>query len=422
MKLLKYIKEKKLGLSIYLSLFILLVVSLVFRNIKPDLYPVSVFLMSLVFISSQYFDFEYRYFIGFALILLVTCPFLLIAKYETLAEYFANYVYGFLVLGIIGYFLDNLREKIKKKGYFKIYKIIFLSILILLMASNVFVYRDYTLKVPINMYIKKFHKEVYYSKKDEVVLDGKILKEGIIINVNEPEENSKVSGEVEIIGWAIESNSNDDSGIDEIEFFMDGKPGKGKYLGIVDNDMEKINPVIAGFVTNLYGKCYNEQPDSGDISYWVYKLQWGAVTYLDVARTFFKSKEFKDRNLNNKDYLSLLYEGILNRKSDTTGFNTWISQLNSGLGRDVVLESFLASDEAKEIFKGYNSELKRNIVPGKFLVEDLAKAYGRQFIMGGFIFKFDSLEFENGKHTIYVYAHNPYFGWDSRDFEIYIDN
>jgi len=401
MKLLKYMKERKLGLSIYISLFIFLTVSLVLRNTKPDLYPVSIFLMSLVFIFSQYFDFEYRYFIGFALVLLVTCPFLLIAKYETLAEYFANYVYGFLVLGIIGYFLDNLREKLKKKGYFKVYKIIFLSIFVLLIASGVFIYRDYVIKVPINMYMSKFHKEAYYSKKDEVILDGKVLKEDIIIKIDNPEESSKVSGEVEIIGWAIERNSNEDSGIDEIE---------------------KINPVIAGFVTNLYGKCYNEQPDSGDISYWVYKLQWGAVTYSDVVKTFFKSKEFKDRNLSNKDYLSLLYEGILSRKPDTTGFNTWINQLNSCLGRDVVLESFLASDEAKKIFKGYNSELKRNIVPGKFLVEDLAEVFGRQFIMGGFIFEFDSLEFENGKHTIYVYAHNPYFGWDSRNFEIYIDN
>ncbi|GAG60015.1 unnamed protein product, partial [marine sediment metagenome] len=116
MKLLKYMKERKLGLSICLSLFVLLVVSLVLRNTKPGLYPVSIFLMFLVFIFSQYFDFEYRYFIGFALILLVTCPFLLIAKYETLAEYFANYVYGFLVLGVIGYFFDNLREKLKSKG------------------------------------------------------------------------------------------------------------------------------------------------------------------------------------------------------------------------------------------------------------------------------------------------------------------
>ena len=422
MKLLKYMKERKLGLSIYLSLFIFLTVSLVLRNIKPELYPVSVFLMSLVFIFSQYFDFEYRYFIGFALVLLVACPFLLIAKYEILAEYFANYVYGFLVLGVIGYFLDNLREKLKKKGYFKIYKVIFLSVFVLSLASGIFIYKDYIIKYPINMYLSKFHKEVYYSKKDEVILDGEVLKEDIIIKIDNPEESSKVSGEVEIIGWAIERNSNEDSGIDEIEFFIDGKPGEGKCLGRVDNDMEIINPVIAGFVTNLCGKCYYEQPDSGDINYWVYKLQWGEVLYPDVVKIFFTSQEFKDRNLSNEDYLSSLYEGILNRKPDTTGFNTWISQLNSGLGRDVVLESFLASDEAKKIFKEYSSELKRNIVRGKFLMEDLAEVFGRQFIMGGFIFEFDSLEFENGKHTIYVYAHNQYFGWDSRSFEIYIDN
>ena len=97
MKILKFVKEKKLGLSFLLSFFILLIVSLVLRNIFPKIYPISIFFVVLIFIFSQYFDFDYRLFIGFALFLLVVCPFLLIAKLNTLAEYFANYVYGFFI-------------------------------------------------------------------------------------------------------------------------------------------------------------------------------------------------------------------------------------------------------------------------------------------------------------------------------------
>jgi len=297
MKLLKYVKERKLSLSIYLSFFIFLIVILVLRNIKPDLYQISVLLFIFIFLLSQYFDFEYRYFIGFALILLVACPFLLIAKYETLAEYFANYVYGFLVLGIIGYFLDNLREKIKKKGYFKIYKIVFLSVFILVLIATPIVFnRDLVLKVPNYIkyrYLRTFCKGVYYGKKDEVILNGELLKEKIVITIDEPKGNSIVCGNVNIRGWVVEGNSREDSGIDKIEVFLDGNYGEGEYLGSTD--------------TNI-------------------------------------------------------------------------------------------------------------------LREDVGKVYGRQFDVSGFEFEFNSLKFKNDKHTVYIYAHNPYFGWDYMSFEIFIDN
>jgi len=54
--------------------------------------------------------------------------------------------------------------------------------------------------------------------------------------------------------------------------------------------------------------------------------------------------------------------------------------------------------------------------------EDIGNSYGEQFKMSGFIFNFDSTKFKNGEHTIYVYAHSPYFGWDYISFNIYINN
>ena len=146
MKSLEYIKERKLGFSISLIFFVLLILSLILRYMYPQPYPIPVFFMLfpiffmlLIFIFSQYFDFDYRYFIGFALALLIVCPFLLIFKLNTLAEYFANYVYGFLVLGVIGYFFDNLREKLKSRGTIKIYKKVFLSILVIFLLSSIIV-------------------------------------------------------------------------------------------------------------------------------------------------------------------------------------------------------------------------------------------------------------------------------------------
>ncbi len=258
MILLNYLREKRLGLSIYLSLFILLIVSLVLRNIelKDNLYPVSIFLMSLIFILSQYFDFEYRYLIGSAIIMLIACPFLLIAKYETLAEYFANYAYGFLVLGVVGYFLDNLREKIKKKGYFKIYKIIFLSIFIIFLVFYIFVGgKDYIKTIPTEVkeiYMRTLHKEVYYSFKEEVSVNGEVLRGNIEIAIDNPQDGDDISGIFILEGWAIEHNGSvKDSVIDMIEIFLDGKPRDGKFIGYTEPNVERIE------LGEMYGEQFN---------------------------------------------------------------------------------------------------------------------------------------------------------------------
>ncbi|MHB8278406.1 MAG: hypothetical protein ACYDIA_12240 [Candidatus Humimicrobiaceae bacterium] len=301
MKILKIIKEKKLGLSFLLSFFILLIASLVLRNIFPQTYPISIFFVVLIFIFSQYFDFEYRYFIGFALALLVACPFLLIFKLNTLAEYFANYVYVFLVLGIVGYFFDNLREKLKSKSTIKIYKKVFLSILVIFLLSSAFIFvrdyrhnSDYAAVIKENfiklagiaedkyikfiastkdIYIKTFKKDIYYSGMDVAEVDGKKISRDIkTINIKDfsnknkiteaelydkdikiyidiPNDKEIIYNNLEIEGWALDINSSLDSnspGIDKIEIWLDGYPGIGKLLveGNLNKERSDLVPVF----------------------------------------------------------------------------------------------------------------------------------------------------------------------------------
>ncbi|MBM3700868.1 MAG: hypothetical protein FJW68_08185, partial [Actinobacteria bacterium] len=241
-------KEKKIGLSFLAAFFLLLIISLFSLSIFPQLYQISIFFAVMIFIFSQYFDFEYRLLIGFALFLLIICLFLLIFKLDTLAIYFANYVYAFLALGIIGYFFDNLREKLKSKGIIKIYKKVFLSILVLFLFFSAFtIVRDFKINpdYPVvikenhnkfisdvkDKYIRTFKKEIYYSGLDIVEVYGKKISRDIIINIDNPKANKVISKTILLSGWAIETNSKYDSGIDRIEFFLNGKPGKGKYLG-----------------------------------------------------------------------------------------------------------------------------------------------------------------------------------------------
>lgn len=439
MKLSEYIKKRKLGLSVYLLFFTFLVMSLVLINNYPGLFPVSILLVFLIFIFSQYFDFEYRYFIGSALALLIVCPFLLIYNQNTLAEYFADYVYGFLVIGIIGYFFDNLREKLKSKGYFKVYKTVFLSILIcVLLVSAFFVYKDYfgtreyvliiknnAVKVASQVkdsFLWTFNKRALYSKKDKAEVDGEILNENIMITVDKPEENSSASGIIGMAGWIIEGNSKENSGIDKIDIFIDGKPGEGKYLGRVSHPVITGNPATVDFITNLYIQFYNRRPQTDEINYWVIKMEWGLVSYSEMPGIFLSSKEFNERKISNEDFINILYQGLFDRPTDTDGFKYWVNILKSGANKSEVAAVFLNSDEFKRSSEGYYSKVTIKDTPLDVIRKDVGEKYGKQFDLSGFGFEFNSMKFENGKHIFYVYAHSPIFGWDYIKFGININN
>ena len=54
--------------------------------------------------------------------------------------------------------------------------------------------------------------------------------------------------------------------------------------------------------------------------------------------------------------------------------------------------------------------------------KDVGEKYGKQFYLSGFDVYLDSTKVENGKHTIYIYAHSPVFGWDYKALDIDIKN
>ncbi len=404
---------------IYL-LFIFLMVSLLLRIIIGNIYLISIFLFVLIFIISQHSDLEYRYFVGFALILSITCLFLLILNYDLLAEYFANYVYGFLLLGLVGYFLDNLRGRLKKKGYFKIYRLIFLSFLILTLISPLIIYREFIPKLPgIIKYMN------HYIHKENAVIKTKI-EENMIITVENPEEDSEISGMVKISGWAIEGNSRDGSGIDKVEIFVDGKPGIGKHLDLNDTKFRKEDSPAYELVKRFYSQYYDKEPDDETINYWQIKLESGEISIDKIAINFFLSEEFKSRNLNDKEYINILYLSLLNREPDDKGLTYWLDVLNKGTERNAVFYEFLKSVEHKGVCRDYYNKLYKYLeyinVGVNLPREDIGNSYGEQFKNSGFIFNFDSIKFENGEHIIYVYAYSQYFGWDYVSFNIDVKN
>ena len=430
----KFLKEKKLGLSFLLSFFILLVMSLVLRNIFPKTYPISIFFVVLIFIFSQYFDFEYRLFIGFALFLLIICVFLLIFKLNTLAEYFATYVYGFLVLGIVGYFFDNLREKLKSKGTIKIYKKVFLSILIIFLISSALIFvrdyrhnSDYTVVIKENIikfatsvkdkYIKTFRKDIYYSGLDVTEVDDKKISRDIIINIDNPKDNSSISKIIDLSGWVIETNSIYNTGIDRIDFFLDGKPGEGKYLGQFSYNYK---PELASknYIINLYNNFYNRQPATSELNFWAINLEYNIMSYYDVANNIINESKFMEKSSKNEYFLRRVYAGLLSKDWN----EAMLGRMETDLTRADILYILINSEAFKINSEIYykNISIKKNNLD--IIKKNIGEKYGKQFYLSGFNFQIDSSKYKSGKHAIYVYAHSPVFGWDYKKTNIIIEN
>jgi hypothetical protein len=440
MELLKLFKTKRIwAIILIFLLFILFITSLFIRDTFPSFYVFSIFFMILVFIFSQYLNFEYKLFILFALILFIFLFLLIAVKGRSgLAESFGNYIILLLVFTVIGYYLDNLKQILGKKGKNRLYKTVFSSILFAFLVFSIVIFvKDFYNNIEYaaiikkgvlnsaeavkNNYLRVFNKERYYGKVDYVMIDSKKYEQQFVIGIDFPKEDSNVSGNVTLKGWAIETNSINNTGIDRIEFFLDGKPGDGKFLGkyliVYKGEAKTIE-----LVNDLYSNFYDRQPLKDELSLWAMNLEWNIMSYNEVISSFINNSKILEGNLSEEEYVSILYRIVLSREVDGEGLKFWIDKLNSGTSRNDVLNDLLNSDELKVLSENYYKKVKIKETDLDLVRKDVGDKYGKQFFLSGFSFIFDSTKFKNGEHNLYVYAHSTIFGWDHKKVDFFIEN
>jgi hypothetical protein len=65
----------------------------------------------------------------------------------------------------------------------------------------------------------------------------------------------------------------------------------------------------------------------------------------DIALSFIQSPQYQGRNRTNAEYVEDLYNGILRRGADASGFLFWVNVLNGGMSRVDVLQQFTDGPE-----------------------------------------------------------------------------
>ena len=128
----------------------------------------------------------------------------------------------------------------------------------------------------------------------------------------------------------------------------------GIARGTMENDGSSIyNAGVHDFVLRNYTKALGRDGEVEGVEYWSHLINTKQKSALDCAMDFFHSKEFMNKNLNDADYVEVLYETYFGRASDVSGKNYWLSMLASGNSRDWVLSEFAHSPEFKNIMAQY---------------------------------------------------------------------
>ena len=433
-KILGSIKENKKDLILNLLFFIFLIITLILRKYYPYLFVYSILEVYFFFLFSQYYNFENRIYIIYALILLIFCPFLLIFNQNLIAENFANYVYGFLCLGVFGFFLDNLREKSKNKGKLKIYKFIITFFVSLLIAFTIFFYfNDFLISFKnIQLYfLKNTNEQKYFSecykKINKIFINGKFINNEVLMDITFPDEKLKFVDQVHIEGWALDKNSEENSGIDKVEIWLDGKPGQGKFLGNANLGIN-INPVISGFTEYKFKNCgfnadikigniksgnhdlYVYAHSSSDLFGWVYKK-----VDIEIINAKDESEKIAEAKLNNKNvhiYIDKPTDDqIISNNFEIEG---WALDTNSSLNSNNP-----GIDKIEVWLDGYPG-IGRLLLEGNLNKErsDLVPIFGKQFLKSGYLYKININDIGKGKHMFFVFAHSIYSGWSKNSVRI----
>ncbi|OMH26639.1 DUF1566 domain-containing protein [Motiliproteus sp. MSK22-1] len=105
---------------------------------------------------------------------------------------------------------------------------------------------------------------------------------------------------------------------------------------------------VAGQAYRLYKAALNRTPDSEGLGYWIDALD-NRLSLHEVADSFIQSSEFQERygvDISNETFLDSLYNNVLGRSPDSSGYQWWLNVLNSGSDtREGVLIGFSESAE-----------------------------------------------------------------------------
>lgn len=114
------------------------------------------------------------------------------------------------------------------------------------------------------------------------------------------------------------------------------------------------NYSLTRFVARNYTEFLSRNYDVDGLNYWCDWVLNGKGDMAGLASGFVFSKECKDKNLSNSEFVKMLYRGCFDREADATGYAEWVAALDSGKkSREDVFQGFANSQEFHDMVQSY---------------------------------------------------------------------
>jgi len=98
----------------------------------------------------------------------------------------------------------------------------------------------------------------------------------------------------------------------------------------------------------FYNFILGRDADADGFNIWSKYLEKNSLASMAIK--FFTGDEYKSRELNNGEFMNILYGALFRRDADVEGFNYWINSLeNNSITRDEIISIFLNSQEFSDI-------------------------------------------------------------------------
>ncbi len=127
---------------------------------------------------------------------------------------------------------------------------------------------------------------------------------------------------------------------------------------------------VSAQVVRLYQACLDRLPDPDGHSYWMSSLTNG-MEYLTAVEGFVNSPEFQNvyGPLTNPQFVTLLYNNVLDRAPDPGGQAYWEGRLAGGMSREEVVAGFAESPEFIHKMLPTTIEFSHAVAMGQFTDE-----------------------------------------------------
>ncbi|MCR5720301.1 MAG: DUF4214 domain-containing protein [Lachnospiraceae bacterium] len=180
---------------------------------------------------------------------------------------------------------------------------------------------------------------------------------------------------LKVLYRAMMGREYDDGGLAFWKSFLDDGIGKqyivkgfldSKEFGMICGDYgietgkmvitegSSLNPNLTRFIARMYTVALNREFDRDGIDFWCSEIYKNPKRLMDVCTGgFFDSPEFINRNLDDEEYIKVLYRTFFGREYDLPGLQFWYGELRNGKTRVYVRTAFAYTTEFEKVKKSF---------------------------------------------------------------------